>query len=124
MAWVPPAALQHQIDDGMFSIVPGWKVPWDRIWELADESVLYSNSLEERIADVRKREEGNENGTIEVSKERAARMAKRASEVWELVVSETDAATLQGSEWEQQLADEALVEWCKVYTSGLKPPVR
>lgn len=112
LAWAPPADLQRQVEEGTFTIVPHGKVPWKQIWELADASAMHSNSLEERIADVRRSEE-EEFGELEVLRDRSVRLANRSCEVWERVISEMDGVKLETNKWERQLADEALFEWVR-----------
>lgn len=114
IAWDSAAYLQRQIKEGMFSVVPKGKVPWERIWELVDESTMNSNSLEERIADVRQTEE-TESGKLEVRKKRAVRMTKRSCEAWEFVISQVGVKETETSDREKQLADEALFEWARLY---------
>jgi len=95
LAWLKPADLERQIQKGDFTVVPNGKVPWERIWELTDVSAQYATSLEERIADVKRKEEGGDGGELEVLQNRAARMTRRSCEVWESVISEQAAPSLQ-----------------------------
>eukprot|EP00747_Dinoflagellata_sp_TGD_P084966 gnl/TRDRNA2_/TRDRNA2_162726_c0_seq2.p1 gnl/TRDRNA2_/TRDRNA2_162726_c0~~gnl/TRDRNA2_/TRDRNA2_162726_c0_seq2.p1 ORF type:complete len:765 (-),score=82.53 gnl/TRDRNA2_/TRDRNA2_162726_c0_seq2:124-2418(-) len=116
LAWAPPMDLQRQIEAGTFTIVPSGKVPWEAIWKLAEVSAMNSNSLEERIADV-KRSEESDVGEIEVLRDRAVRVAKRSCEAWDFVISQTGSAIPKMSESERRLGDEALFEWCKEFTT-------
>eukprot|EP00747_Dinoflagellata_sp_TGD_P093773 gnl/TRDRNA2_/TRDRNA2_165877_c2_seq1.p1 gnl/TRDRNA2_/TRDRNA2_165877_c2~~gnl/TRDRNA2_/TRDRNA2_165877_c2_seq1.p1 ORF type:complete len:736 (-),score=118.22 gnl/TRDRNA2_/TRDRNA2_165877_c2_seq1:80-2287(-) len=116
LVWSSPAHLERQIEDGVFTVVPyKKKVDWEKVWNLVDASMSPSNtsSLEERIADMKARDEG---GDVQVQKEQAVRLAKKSNEVWASVISQLDIPVQEASEWQEKLADEALFEWCRQYT--------
>eukprot|EP00746_Dinoflagellata_sp_MGD_P161375 gnl/MRDRNA2_/MRDRNA2_88488_c0_seq1.p1 gnl/MRDRNA2_/MRDRNA2_88488_c0~~gnl/MRDRNA2_/MRDRNA2_88488_c0_seq1.p1 ORF type:complete len:674 (+),score=116.13 gnl/MRDRNA2_/MRDRNA2_88488_c0_seq1:156-2024(+) len=114
LVWAPPSELQRLLQQGTFTIVSSGKVPWEQVWELGNAISMQSASLQERIADVKRTQEG-ELGELSVLKDRAVRMAKRSCEVWDRTISETGSRMSETSELEAQLADEALFEWCRMF---------
>jgi len=115
-AWTPSTDLQRKIKDGTFSILPNKKVNWERIWELGDISAGLSDSLEERIADIKRSEQNNTEEKRAVLKDRAVRVANRSCEVWEALISEAGRSVADTTGWKSQLANEALFEWSKIFT--------